>query len=77
MTLYDSITGTTISTRDITSSIDANGNLSLELQPSEMIILGNVHEELHILLLEWTWNAGSRSGKHEIHFFVKNFSKIT
>lgn len=57
-------------------TVDADGNLELELTPANNAIVGHRREERHILLLEWTWDAATKAGKHEVHFTVRNLDRV-
>lgn len=79
--VYDAATGTAIRARasvlDVNGgTVSAGGEFVLELVPGDNAIVGSRRTERHILLLEWTWDAGAKAGKHEIHFSVHNLDHV-
>lgn len=77
--LYDLDSRAVINSKDrvsVLSSVDANGNVSLELTPADNAIVGSRWLEKHVALFEWSWSSGTRQGKHEIVFTVRNLDKV-
>lgn len=85
--LYDAATLAVINNRNRVNIRDLNGGtvsdtglLTLQLDPADSPILatnGAVgSKERHIALLEWTWAAGAKAGKHEIEIVVMNLAKV-
>ncbi|HXG76459.1 MAG TPA: hypothetical protein VNJ53_07815 [Gaiellaceae bacterium] len=48
----------------------------LTLQPADNQLVTNATEETHVLLLEWTWAAGAKAGRHEIEIRVRNLDRV-
>jgi hypothetical protein len=44
-----------------------------------MIILSTSapRNEKHVALLEWTWGSPTKTGRHEVVFWVTNLEKVT
>ena len=58
-------------------TVDGSGNLTLLLQPADLAILDTaLLEERHIALVEWTYAAGAKSGRHEIEHRVGNLTRV-
>ncbi len=80
-TLYDERSNTVINSRtdvDDVANVDGSGIWTLTLTPADMAIIADrAHEERHVVLVEWTWNAGAESGAHEIVFTVRNMGQKT
>lgn len=85
MTLYDKVTGAIINSRDHVNifntgggTLDALGYFTLILAPEDNVILNPAVnlQELHVLLLEWTYEGGTKKGKQEILIGVKNLQKV-
>lgn len=58
-------------------AVDASGNLSQLLGPNDGIIVDDTAEvEEHILLFEWSYASGSKSGKQEALLKVVNLEKV-
>jgi hypothetical protein len=83
LTLYDAPTLTILNSRNKQNILDANGGevtfdgeFTFEFSPNDNVIVGNRKEERHVALFEWSWEVGSRKGKHEVHFTVRNFDKV-
>lgn len=58
-------------------TIDANGVLTWEVQPADNPILDDtLAVERHRALFAWTWGGGSKAGKHEVDFEVRNLNKV-
>jgi hypothetical protein len=54
-------------------TIDSGGNLVIHLAPADNPILDDSQsEEIHVALVEWTYNAGFDSGWQELEFRVRN-----
>lgn len=86
MTLYAVISGLPIiNSRNATNilntgpgTIDAGGLWTLTLAPADNDIVSPSAptDETHRLLLEWTYGAGQKAGKHEIELRVRNLDKV-
>lgn len=58
-------------------SLAADGTLTITLEPADTVILDETHAfERRRMLIEWTWQAGTRAGRHEVDFFVKNLHYV-
>ena len=85
LTLYDLITETIINSRDAVDALNANnvtlhatsGLLTYSMQPDDNQIIGTVSEEVHIILFQGIWSAGTRAVRHQIQVTVSNFLKVT
>lgn len=83
LTLYNKKDLTVINSRNKHDILNTNGgtvsslgNLTLILDPADMIIVHIVNkQEVHVALIEWTYGAG-RAGGHEIEFTVDNLSLV-
>jgi hypothetical protein len=84
-TLYDKVAGTIINSRDEQDvlntnggTLDASGNFTIQLDVADNIILDqtNVYE-VHVLLLEWTYDSGAKGGNQEIELYVVNLANVT
>lgn len=59
-------------------TVDSSGNLVISLLPADSPINDTtLAEELHVALVEWTYNGGASAGKHELAFRVRNLGKVT
>jgi len=59
-------------------TVDAGGNGTLILVPADNAIVSATGAiEDHDLLIEWTYNAGAKAGKHLLHLRVANLAKVT
>jgi hypothetical protein len=86
LTLYDQVSKAIINARDDQDvlnannvTVDASGNLQWTLQPDDNPIIGARRAgltETHIALFEWTWNAGSKQGRHEVTIEVQQIEKV-
>lgn len=79
-TLYERSTGAVINARqdvDAKANVDAAGLLTLELQPADLVMPTDNPEEIHVILIEWTYEAGARSGKGELVFKVRAVTQGT
>ena len=81
MTLYALVSGLPIingrNDADILSTIDAGGLWTITLTPADNAMVGSdAGLEQHRILLEWTYGAGAKAGKHEIDFPVRNLDKV-
>lgn len=88
LTLYDKKTGAVINSVSDTNilntgrgSVNGSGVLTLTLTPDDNPIVGSSHGagniELHIAMLKWTWNEGTKAGHAEILVPVQNLLKVT
>jgi hypothetical protein len=83
LTLYDDRTGAIINSREALNVLNANigtvsseGAVALLFTPADMAVVGGVPYETHVALLEWTWSGGTKAGRHEIVFVVRNLAKV-
>lgn len=80
LTLYNDRDGSIINSRnnfDVSASV-SGGVLTFVLATADTAIVDTTQlTETHIALLQWTWDSGSKSGKHEIEMRVKNLTKIS
>lgn len=79
-TLYERSTGTVINARqdvDGLPLVDAAGLLTLELLPADTVMVTDTPEEIHVILIEWTYNGGTRSGKGELIFKARAVTQGT
>lgn len=84
LTLYNLADGAIINSRNGENvlnanggTVDAEGNLLMELTPNDTVILtaGNRYET-HIALFLFTWAAGARTGGHEFEHTVGDLAKV-
>ena len=78
LTLYERTGSGILNARDhvdVKSMVDAAGLLTLELTPADNVMLTGGAEEFHVVLLEWTYNGGSRRGSGELVFRVRRVPK--
>ena len=77
LTILNGVNGTNILNAD-RGTVDASGNLVIALTPSDNAILDtSVTEELRVALVQWTWAAGAKAGRHEIEYRVANLAKVS
>jgi hypothetical protein len=86
LTLYAVVSGLPIiNSRNATNilnagpgTIDAGGLWTITLTPADNDIVSAAApvDETHRLLLEWTYGAGAKAGKHEIEIRVRNLDKV-
>ena len=84
LTLYEKKTGSIVNSRDEQNvknannvTIDASGVLVWSIQVADLVMVNtNNTNETHVALFEWTWDAGTKSGKHEVELAVKNLTKV-
>lgn len=57
-----------------------SGLLTWEMTPADNVVVSTDlpadSREKHIALFEWTYN-GSRAGKHETYFYIKQMEKVS
>jgi len=78
MTLYEESTEDIINSRtdsDVSASL-SGGVLTLTLAPDDNAMITSKLCERHIALFEYTWSAGSKTGKYEVVFTVRNLTKV-
>lgn len=82
-TLYDLASESIINSRTAVNIlntgggvVDTSGNLTLTLTPNDGVILGTSDLEKHLVLLEWTYNSGSKAGRGEVELSIKNLLKV-
>lgn len=75
-TLYDGKTDTIVNDRNnvsVIDSCDANGHVALWMEADDLAMLNtNRRTEVRRALFRWTWNAGQRTGSHEVEFTIEN-----
>ena len=85
LTLYDSVTGDIINDRDGQNVLNANnvtvasGVLTWTMQPEDTAIIHSSSlrdPEVHIALFEWTYDSGTKAGKHELKLEIVNLRKV-
>ncbi len=83
LTHYVAGSGTVINSRNKQNvlningvTIDANGNLTWQMDPLDNQIVGTDPSERHIALFEWAWSAGAKAGKHEVLLAVVNLGLV-
>lgn len=59
-------------------TIDAGGLWTITLAPedNDIVSTSGPVDETHRMLLEWTYGAGAKKGKHEIDIRVRNLDKV-
>lgn len=58
-------------------SVDEFGILTLTLGPDDNPIVDDALQvERHVLLLQWTWALGAKSGKAQVIITVRNLAKV-
>lgn len=59
-------------------TVDAGGLWTITLTPADNDIVSTPEpaDETHRLLLEWTYGAGAKAGKHEIEIRVRSLDKV-
>lgn len=86
LTLYDELTGSIINSRngaDIKNTGGGtlhatSGAFTLTLAPADMAINDTARDdEVHVALVEWTYNASADAGGKEIRFKILNLLKVT
>ena len=82
LTLYEPSTGQIVNGRDHQTvlnanggSVDASGNVRVELTPQDTAILTGGKIETRVALFEWTYDTG-KAGKHEVIFRIQNLEKV-
>jgi len=57
--------------------VDVNGNLTLTLAIADNVIVDTTAlEEIHVALIEWTYNGGASAGRHNLAFRIRNLAKV-
>lgn len=86
LTLYDEITGTVINGRTGSNILNTGGGtlaatsgaFTLTLSPNDMAINDTDRDdEIHVALVEWTYNASADAGGKEIRHRILNLLKVT
>ena len=78
LTLWEESTEDIINSRDA-SDVSASltgGVLSLALATADNAIVTSKLTERHVALFEWTYDSGTKLGKHEVVFTVTNLVKV-
>lgn len=58
-------------------AVDSNGNLTITLTAADnQIVTATRNTETHVALIEWTYDGGTKYGRHEFEFRVQNMSKV-
>jgi hypothetical protein len=80
LTLYDQRSRTVINAQtdtDIKALVDESGVASVELEPADTAIVNQRRAlEAHVALIEWSYDGGTKAGKHEILHTVRNLAKV-
>lgn len=85
LTLYVRATGATINSRDGQDVLNAgigtyhatSGLLTLALTTTDtQIVSAEARREVHVALVEFTYNGGAGSGKHEVVYTVANLAQV-
>jgi len=84
VTLYDKATAAIINSRDGQSILNVNGgtadtsgNGTLKLGPNDNVIVTAARkQEVHVALIQFTYNSGVDAGREELEFTVYNLSKV-
>tara|TARA_R110000787_G_scaffold180096_2_gene292180 strand:+ start:184 stop:534 length:351 start_codon:yes stop_codon:yes gene_type:complete len=88
LTLYDKAKDSIINGRDAQNvlntnnvTISAEGVLVWTMQAADNAIitttLRNNAYERHVALFQFTWSSGTKSGKHELEYEVRQINKVT
>lgn len=84
LTLYLLSTSAIINSKDDTNILNANngtwssaGAFTLELLPADNQMVGTDAREQHVALIEWTYASGTKAGKLEFVFWVRNMTKVS
>ena len=87
LTLYDQRSRAVINNRqaqdvlnDNDVTINTDGQLVWTMQRADNAIIGTPRPgvtETHIALFEWTWDAGTKAGLHELLIEVKQIEKVS
>lgn len=85
LTLYDRQTGTILNSRDGQDvlntngvTVDSAGLFAWGLTPLDTIIIDVTKAlETHVGLFTWTYDSGTKTGRHEIVHVVRNLTKVT
>lgn len=79
LTLYEKRSLAIINGREVSDilntgggTIDAEGNLTLDLSEDDMAFMSGRAIEIHVALIEFTYDNGDKKGKHLIEFQVEN-----
>jgi len=55
-----------------------NGTVTIIFEPADNAILdAALIEERHLALIQFTYAAGAKAGRHEVEFAVRNMAKVT
>lgn len=77
LTILNSVSGTNILNTG-RGTVDSSGNLVISLLPADSPISDTtLAEELHVALVQWTYNGGASAGKHELAFRVRNLGLVS
>lgn len=58
-------------------TVSADGLIVVTLAPDDNQILDDTLDlELHRMLIVWTFDSGSKTGRHEVDFYVRNLTKV-
>lgn len=64
-----------LNTNDV--SVGADGTLIWQMVAADLTLIESLPFERHIALFTWTWSAGTKKGRHEIVFTVKNLQEVS
>lgn len=85
VTRYEKVSGTILNARSGQNILNANGGtvnaaglLTLQLDPLDHVLQSQgAIREIHVTLIEATWNAGTKTGRFEIEYPVVNLTKVS
>ena len=80
LTIRDKATGKIINDRDQTNVLPSVtlGKMTFDLLGADTILVNSgKSREVHVALLEWTWNSGQRSGKAQIEMVIVDMVHVT
>lgn len=58
-------------------TVDASGNLEVTFVPDDNPIIGDRATEEHRALIEFKYNGGAKTGRHQIRFKVANLEFVS
>lgn len=76
LTIINSVNGTSILNVD-RGTVDASGNVAILLTPADGAMVDATKAiEHHVMLIQWTYAAGAKAGRHEVVIPVCNLNKV-
>lgn len=60
-------------------TVDEDGLLTWVMEPGDNAIVGRTSvgdPEIHVALFQWTWDSGSKAGRHEVAVRVVNLGRV-